>query len=59
MLEKLKDDRLTKEKIVLKKDIKYAKEGAKCQNLGSLEQVHPISFHLQMLFLNIVVDLKH
>lgn len=27
MLEKLKDDRLTKEKIVLKKDIKYAKEG--------------------------------
>ena len=29
MLEKLKDDSLTKEKIVLKKDIKYANEGAK------------------------------
>lgn len=51
MLEKPKDHRLTKEKIVLKKDIKYAEEGAKYQN-------HPIPFHLQMLFLNTVVDLK-
>ena len=36
---------------MLKKDIKYAEEGAKYQNRS-------IPFHLQMLFLNIAVDLK-
>lgn len=35
MSEKLKDDWLTKQKILLKKNVKYSKEGAKQQNLES------------------------
>lgn len=34
--EKLKHNRLTKQKILLKKDLKYTKKGTKQQNLESL-----------------------
>lgn len=49
--EKLKHNRLTKQKILLKKDLKYTKKGTKQQNLESLWADTPYSISLMQMLL--------